>query len=111
MARLTLFISKLEGNKLLGAGDAAAAIERYTAAIALHPTAVHHSNRAAAHQMLSQHEQALGDARTAILLDPTFARAYMRLGTSLEATGNAKANGGDDTVLCHHANVLYSHAS
>lgn len=56
------------------------AILEYTAAIALCPSPVYYSNRAAAHGALSNHEQAAEDAERAIELDPKFAKGYSRLG-------------------------------
>ena len=61
--------------------DYAAAIDSDTSAIALDPTnAVYYSNRAAAYSSKSEHQNAVNDAEKALEVDPSFVRAYHRLG-------------------------------
>lgn len=82
---------KAEGNKAMAAKDFAAAVAKYTDAIALDPTnVVYLSNRAAAHSSALQHDKAVQDAEAAIVLDNSFSKAYSRLGLAQYALGNAK---------------------
>lgn len=84
---------KLEGNKLMAQRDFEGAIEKYSAAIDVLPTnAVYLSNRAAAYSSSGKHNLAIKDAQKAIELDPTYPRAYSRLGLANYALGDAKAS-------------------
>jgi len=57
------------------------AINSYSQAIALDSTnPVYYSNRAAAHSSKGDHLSAVGDAEKAITVDPSFVKAYHRLG-------------------------------
>jgi small glutamine-rich tetratricopeptide repeat-containing protein alpha len=57
------------------------AVDSYTQAIALDPTnVVYYSNRAAAHSSKGDHMSAVTDAEKAIQLNPSFIKAYSRLG-------------------------------
>lgn len=61
-----------------------AAIDSYSKAIALDPTnAVYFSNRAAACSSKGDHASAVEDAKRAIEVDPSFVKAYSRLGYPL----------------------------
>lgn len=72
---------KASGNSLMSTKQYDAAIEAYTKAIELDPTnAVYYSNRAAAHSSKSSHAAAITDAEKALEIDPSFVRAYHRLG-------------------------------
>lgn len=83
---------KGEGNKAMAAGKHAEAVSKYTEALALDPkNVIYLSNRAAAHSSLLQHEKAVADAEAAIELDPTFSKAYSRLGLAKYALGDPKA--------------------
>lgn len=83
---------KAEGNGALAQKDFDLAVEKYTAALTLDPSnVVYLSNRAAAHSSALRHEKAVEDAEAAIKLDPSFAKAYSRLGLAQYALGNAKA--------------------
>lgn len=83
---------KAEGNKAMAARDFPEAIAKYSAAIALDPhNVVYLSNRAAAYSSSNKHAEAAVDAENAIELDPTFAKAYSRLGLARYALGDAKA--------------------
>lgn len=84
---------KAEGNKAMAAKDFATAIAKYTEAILLDPlNVVYLSNRAAAHSSASKHDLAVEDATAAIALEPSFSKAYSRLGLAQYALGNAKAS-------------------
>lgn len=57
------------------------AIDAYTQAIARDgANAVYYSNRAAAHSSKGAHADAVKDAEKAIEIDPSFSKAYHRLG-------------------------------
>jgi small glutamine-rich tetratricopeptide repeat-containing protein alpha len=72
---------KASGNSQMSAKQYDAAIDSYTKAIALDPkNAVYYSNRAAAHSSKNDHAAAIADAEKAIEVDPSFVRAYHRLG-------------------------------
>lgn len=82
---------KAEGNKAMAAKDFDTAIAKYSEAIALDSSnVVYLLNRAAAYSSSSQHALAVEDAKAAIALDPTFSKAYSRLGLAQYALGNAK---------------------
>lgn len=79
---------KAEGNKAMSAKDFGAAIEAYGKAIELNPNSpVYFSNRAAAFSQIGQHDQAIDDAKQASKIDPTFGKAYSRLGHALFSSG------------------------
>ena len=75
-----------ERHKLIGTAQMSAeryeqAIDSYTKAISSDPlNAVHYSNRAAAYSMAGDHPKAIKDAEDAIAIDPSFVKAYQRLG-------------------------------
>jgi small glutamine-rich tetratricopeptide repeat-containing protein alpha len=72
---------KAQGNAKMSSKDYDAAIELYTEAIAGDSTnAVYYSNRAAAYSSKGDHMNAVKDAEKALEVDPTFVRAYHRLG-------------------------------
>jgi small glutamine-rich tetratricopeptide repeat-containing protein alpha len=72
---------KQTGNSYMSAKQYDQAIDWYTKAIALDSTnAVYYSNRAAAHSSKGDHLSAVGDAEKAIAADPSFVKAYHRLG-------------------------------
>lgn len=82
---------KVEGNRAMAAKQFPEAIAKYTEAIELDSTnVVYLSNRAAAHSSSAQHEKAVEDAEKAITLDPSFSKAYSRLGLARYALGDAK---------------------
>lgn len=57
---------KDQGNAFLGQGKYKLAVEKYTEAIALHPTAIFYSNRAQALIKLEAYGQAIMDANEAL---------------------------------------------
>ncbi|KAF4822418.1 Small glutamine-rich tetratricopeptide repeat-containing protein 2 [Colletotrichum siamense] len=82
---------KSKGNAAMATKDYPAAISLYTQALALHPTnAVFLSNRAAAHSAAKDHTSAKSDAEAAVAIDPTYTKAWSRLGLARFALGDAK---------------------
>lgn len=72
---------KQEGNALMSSKKYEEAIEMYTKAIALDASnPVYYSNRAAAYSSKGDHLSAIGDANTAIQVNPSFSKGYHRLG-------------------------------
>ena len=75
------------GNKHMANKDYDQAYQAYSAAIRLSPTGpqshVFYSNRAAASLSLKQYEEAAADARRSVALQPSFGKAYARLGQAL----------------------------
>lgn len=69
---------RLAGNKHFGSGQFSKAIELYSAAIELEPTASLYTNRAFANLKLSFSGDAIHDADAALALDPTFVKARYR---------------------------------
>lgn len=63
---------KAEGNAALQHFKFATAIELYTAAIELFPTAIYYANRAAAHMRTESYGLAIEDASSAIATDPNY---------------------------------------
>lgn len=84
---------KLEGNRAIAQRDYTLAIEKYTQALALNPdNAIYLSNRAAAYSNNREHEKAVADAKKALELDPSYTKAYSRLGLAYYALGDAQAS-------------------
>ncbi|BGP41563.1 Small glutamine-rich tetratricopeptide repeat-containing protein 2 [Rhodotorula kratochvilovae] len=80
--------AKGKGNQLMAKKDYAGAIAAYTDAIAKDArNPVYLSNRAAAHSSLQDFQAAVDDARAALAIDPTFSKAYSRLGHALFSLG------------------------
>lgn len=71
---------KDEGNELMKQNKYEEAIEKYSEAIDVVPGATYYCNRAAAFSKLSQHENAVKDANSALQLDPGYSKAYARMG-------------------------------
>lgn len=72
---------KQSGNALMSSKKYDEAIDAYNQALALDSTnPVYYSNRAAAYSSKGDHLSAVGDAEQAIAVDPTFVKAYHRLG-------------------------------
>lgn len=71
--------------------DYRSAIDFYTQALSIHPgNAVFLSNRAAAHSAAKDHASAKLDAEAAVALDPSYTKAWSRLGLARFALGDAK---------------------
>jgi small glutamine-rich tetratricopeptide repeat-containing protein alpha len=72
---------KRTGNDQMSRKDYASAIRSYTSAANLNPTnPIYYSNCAAAHAILGDHVKVIENAKSAIQADPTFVKAYYRLG-------------------------------
>jgi len=82
---------KSKGNAAMAQKDYKSAVDLYTQALALNPrNAVFLSNRAAAHSAAKDHASARADADAAVALDPTYTKAWSRLGLARFALGDAK---------------------
>ncbi|CEP24107.1 SGT2 [Cyberlindnera jadinii] len=82
---------KLEGNKAMARKDFQGAVDKYTEALELTPkNVIYLSNRAAAYSSLRDHEKAIEDANAAIAIDPSYSKAYSRLGLAYYALGKPK---------------------
>ncbi|TFB04658.1 Small glutamine-rich tetratricopeptide repeat-containing protein 2 [Trichoderma ghanense] len=82
---------KSKGNAAMAQKDYAAAIDLYTQALNLHPrNAVFLSNRAAAHSAAKDHASARVDAEAAVAIDPSYTKAWSRLGLARFALGDPK---------------------
>lgn len=81
---------KSKGNAAMAQKDYPTAIDLYTQALQLHPSnAVFLSNRAAAHSAAKDHGSARIDAEAAVAVDPTYTKAWSRLGLARFALGDA----------------------
>lgn len=81
---------KDEGNKLLAQALYDRAIQKYTEAINLRPSAIYFSNRAQAYIKQESYGLAIADANKAIELDPRYVKAYYRRGSANFALGKHK---------------------
>ncbi|KAM0725769.1 Small glutamine-rich tetratricopeptide repeat-containing protein alpha [Formica fusca] len=85
---------KNEGNALMKQEKHHEALANYTKAIQLDGrNAVYYCNRAAVHSKLGNHALAIKDCHTALSIDPSYSKAYGRLGlaySSLERHKEAK---------------------
>uniref|UniRef100_A0A1I7TS19 SGTA_dimer domain-containing protein n=1 Tax=Caenorhabditis tropicalis TaxID=1561998 RepID=A0A1I7TS19_9PELO len=71
---------KEEGNDLMKASQFDAAVQKYNSAIKLNRDPVYFCNRAAAYCRLEQYDLAIQDCRTALALDPSYSKAWGRMG-------------------------------
>jgi len=71
---------KNKANELLKDRKWAEAVEEYTTAINYCQNAVFYANRSVPLGKLSRFDEAIEDCKSAIACDPTYAKAYMRLG-------------------------------
>ncbi|XP_031839502.1 small glutamine-rich tetratricopeptide repeat-containing protein alpha [Nomia melanderi] len=87
---------KNEGNNFMKAQKFQEALANYTKAIQLNGrNAVYYCNRAAAYSKLGSHQKAINDCHTALSIDPSYSKAYGRLGlaySSMEKDKEAKAS-------------------
>ncbi|KAL3119654.1 hypothetical protein niasHT_006740 [Heterodera trifolii] len=74
---------KEEGNELVKSNKFEEAILKYNEAIKLNRDPIFFCNRAAAYCRLEQYDLAIQDCRTALALDPKYAKAYGRMGVAL----------------------------
>lgn len=65
---------KTQGNTALAGFKFPAAVELYSAAIALYPTAIYYANRAAAHMKTESYGLAIDDASAAIEIEPSYVK-------------------------------------
>ncbi|GAA5832471.1 hypothetical protein JCM11251_006465 [Rhodosporidiobolus azoricus] len=80
--------AKVLGNQLMAKKDFAGSIEAYSDAIEKDGTnPVYWSNRAAAYSSTQDYQSAVSDARRALDIDPSFSKAYSRLGHALFSIG------------------------
>ncbi|CAG8982777.1 hypothetical protein HYALB_00001058 [Hymenoscyphus albidus] len=81
---------KSQGNAAMAKKDYTAAVDFYTKALAIIPgNPIFLSNRAAAHSASKDHESARADAEAAVAADPTYTKAWSRLGLARYALGDA----------------------
>jgi len=74
---------KTKGNTLLGEQKYTEAIQEYDAAIHYSPTnAIYFANRGLAYQKLNNHKSAIDDFQQALKHNPSYVKAYPRLGKS-----------------------------
>uniref|UniRef100_A0A6A7G605 Serine/threonine-protein phosphatase 5-like n=2 Tax=Hirondellea gigas TaxID=1518452 RepID=A0A6A7G605_9CRUS len=78
---------KNRGNECLKAGKVSEAIELYTEAINLEPTAALYSNRSNAYLKLEKYYEADRDAQQAIKLNPMWSKGYFRFGEVRNSIG------------------------
>ena len=84
---------KSKGNSAMAAKDYKAAIELYSKAVDLVPTnPIYLSNRAAAYSANQQHAEACADAELATASDPSYTKAWSRLGLARFALRDAKGS-------------------
>ncbi|RQM27625.1 hypothetical protein B5M09_006786 [Aphanomyces astaci] len=81
---------KEKGNDALKAFKFPLAVEMYTTAISLIPTAIYYSNRAAAHIKMESYGLALEDASESIKIDPSYIKAYYRRASANLPLGHLK---------------------
>lgn len=74
---------KEEGNDLVKGGKLDEAIIKYNEAIKLNRDPIYFCNRAAAYCRQEQYDLAIQDCRTALALEPSYAKAYGRMGVAL----------------------------
>lgn len=92
--------AKLLGNKLYGEKKFEKAIEKYTEAIELAPSAIFYSNRAACWHNLNEHQKAIDDCTSALNLNPNYLKALHRRGQAYEFVGDLDNALKDYTVVC-----------
>jgi small glutamine-rich tetratricopeptide repeat-containing protein alpha len=79
------------GNEAMKKKDYTAAINHYTAALDVVPlNPIYLSNRAAAHSGMGKHDLAKEDAEMAVAADPSYSKAWSRLGLAKYVLGDAK---------------------
>ncbi|CAN1235721.1 Small glutamine-rich tetratricopeptide repeat-containing protein beta [Linum perenne] len=80
---------KSQGNRALQSKRYYDAVELYTCAIALSESkAIYYCNRAAAYTQVQKYAEAIRDCLKSIEIDPSYSKAYSRLGLVYYAQGN-----------------------
>ncbi|KAK0577562.1 hypothetical protein LWI29_035146 [Acer saccharum] len=80
---------KSQGNRAMQSKIYSDAIELYSFAIALcENIAVYYCNRAAAYTQIHKYTEAISDCLKSIEIDPTYSKAYSRLGLAYYTQGN-----------------------
>ncbi|CAD6261583.1 unnamed protein product [Miscanthus lutarioriparius] len=80
---------KSRGNEFMRSNQHLKAVELYTCAIALNKkNAIYYCNRAAAYTLLNMNNEAIEDCLKSIEIDPSYSKAYSRLGSAYFAMGN-----------------------
>ncbi|KAL0244392.1 hypothetical protein GEMRC1_008476 [Eukaryota sp. GEM-RC1] len=87
---------KAQGNTAFKAKSYEDAINYYTQALEVQEAKEVYSNRAAAYINLNQFQDALKDAESAIRVDPSFPKGYLRKSTALSSLG--KVNEAKETL-------------
>lgn len=90
---------RLQGNDAFTRGDYPEAARLYSASLASRPSAAALSNRSAAHLRLGLRAQALADADACAALDPSFARARLRVAQALQGLHDAAAASEAESAL------------
>ncbi len=84
---------KSKGNAAMAQKDYPTAIDYYTQALAIIPgNPIFLSNRAAAYSASKDHESAKADAEAAVTADPSYTKAWSRLGLANFALGDVKGS-------------------
>jgi small glutamine-rich tetratricopeptide repeat-containing protein alpha len=84
---------KSQGNSAMALKDYPKAISLYSKALAIIPgNPIFLSNRAAAYSASKDHESARADAEAAVAADPTYTKAWSRLGLAKFALGDAQGS-------------------
>ncbi|KAI1005627.1 hypothetical protein K3495_g2589 [Podosphaera aphanis] len=84
---------KSQGNASMALKDYKTAISLYSEALAIMPeNPIFLSNRAAAYSASKDHESARADAEAAVAADPTYTKAWSRLGLARFALGDVKGS-------------------
>lgn len=80
---------KAKGNAAMAQKEFLSAVDFYTQAINIVPThAIYLSNRAAAYAEIGQHDKAIKDAEMAVDFDPSYGKAWIRLGHARTSVGD-----------------------
>ncbi|CAG8621036.1 17851_t:CDS:10 [Gigaspora margarita] len=82
---------KAAGNAKVSEKDYRTAVKLYSEAIAINEnSAIYYANRAAAYSQLGEHDKAIEDATKSSQIDPSYSKAYSRLGHANFSVGKYK---------------------